>query len=132
MDNTHEEVCESMNEQSPLLGHERVVQQGDETQSGRPSFASRSILFCATLIITASLVEMIFLFQMLATNQILEDIICSRIETSDRGDRIDCGNNADVQAEIAQLRGWQVTLDFIPGETRAIFLNLCLFPKAVI
>lgn len=122
----------SYNEESPLLIDtgssctHPVVQQDDGVATRSSGLTRRSVFFCAALITTSAVVEMIFLFQMLATNQILEDIICDHIETGGPDGRLDCGNNEAVQSEIALLRGWQTTFDFIPGKRKATFLILLL------
>lgn len=122
MEPTDERNHESHNEESPLLGDagssntQPVGQHDVGILRRRPGMTSRSVLLCAALIITSAVVELSFLFQMLATNQIIEEILCSHIGLANPAVGEDCGNSEAVQAEIALLRGWQTTFDFVPGE----------------
>jgi len=54
------------------------------------------------------------IFQAVPLNQVLEDIICRQLDLSPRS-RGNCGESNIMQAELALLRGWQTTLDLIPG-----------------
>lgn len=127
---------EHVNEQSSLLCHTgpSMVEDGaphndhaDEITTENSRLTRRTITLCTMLMVAAALVEVISLFQMLATNEILEDIICSHLGSRDQDIAINCGENEAVQAELALLRGWQVTFDYIPGKTSYSLLDFGLY-----
>lgn len=127
---------EHVNEQSSLLCHtgpsmdENGVQHDDHADEIAPEnsrLTRRAILLCTMLMVAAALIEVISLFQMLATNQILEDIICSHLGSRDQDVVINCAENEAVQAELALLRGWQVTFDYIPGKASSSLLTSGLY-----
>ncbi|CAK7200148.1 hypothetical protein SEUCBS139899_002838 [Sporothrix eucalyptigena] len=109
-------------EESPLIGENgtRVPNNGPNkaTTDSVNVFPTKNIIAVSLIIGTIVLFEIANLFQELPTLQLLEEIICRDI-TGEDSDVI-CGGNQDVQAELAYLRGWQLTLALIPGIITAV------------
>lgn len=82
----------------------------------RPAAASlqRDMVLCAPFLMLLVLIVAGSIFQAVPLNQVLEDIICRQLDLSPRS-RGNCGESNIMQAELALLRGWQTTLDLIPG-----------------
>ncbi|KIH95168.1 hypothetical protein SPBR_03481 [Sporothrix brasiliensis 5110] len=114
------------NEDSPLLVHNDRDVSNTSNQSA--AFTRKSIYAVTSIIGTVVLVEAASILNDVPIYEVLEDIICrqmGRMGIGDNGDNGDngtrgCSGDADVQAELAFLRGWQLTLELLPGILMAI------------
>ncbi|OAA64742.1 Major facilitator superfamily domain, general substrate transporter [Niveomyces insectorum RCEF 264] len=106
-------------EATPLL-----AEAGDDalTESPKlvsPVFPRKNLVTVASIMGMLALFEMASALQSIPLNQVVEDIICRNIAGT--GLPLgDCGENTKVQAELAFLRGWQLTLDLLPGLLTAV------------
>lgn len=126
-----------VNEQSPLLPRPEDPSQADEAgrqpvcptqfppDNGRdgspPVFPLRDIIHCAVVILVIVLIESSALLLAVPLNQILEANICRRLHPElKHQSAAACGNDSDVQAELALVNGWSITLTLLPGIITAI------------
>lgn len=108
------------NEESPLFAdNDRDV---SNTASQSATFTRKSIFAVTRIIGTVVLVEAATILTDVPIYEILEDIICRQMGRMGDGDNSThgCSGDADVQAELAFLRGWQLTLELLPGILMAI------------
>ncbi|KJR86821.1 MFS transporter [Sporothrix schenckii 1099-18] len=111
------------NEDSPLLVHNDRDVSNTSNQSA--AFTRKSIFAVTSIIGTVVLVEAASILTDVPIYEVLEDIICRQMGRMGNGDNGDngtrgCSGDADVQAELAFLRGWQLTLELLPGILMAI------------
>ena len=94
-------------ENSPLLPNGGT----QPARESREEFTTRNLIIIVLLILTILLLEFGGALGVAPTMKVWEDIICRNYGVpSDR-----CGDNTEVQAEIALLRGWASPLALIPG-----------------
>ncbi|KAH8682561.1 major facilitator superfamily domain-containing protein, partial [Xylariales sp. PMI_506] len=118
------------NERSPLLGEpdggrEHGAEDDQrEDEAGRPTenLSSSRLVRIIFVILMFVLLEGTSNLQGIPINQILEDIICRNVRAGLRpgGASESCGDDPDVQGELALLKGWQSTLDLLAGVIAAI------------
>ena len=103
-------VSESHDEASPLLqnGQEPSAQ---ETSSPSEEYSRRNLILTALIILLILIMECAGALQMAPLNQVYENVICRNLGVP----RDRCGEDTEVQSELALLRGWSVPLDLIPG-----------------
>lgn len=113
-------------ETSPLLaarGSDDLVprsQQGhdaDGAAHGRKHGVANPAAWAAIFMVFIILLEAGASLIVIPVNEILETIICrNHHPTLEIGRNSPICKDPDVQAELTMLRGWQNTLEFIPGE----------------
>lgn len=119
------------NEQTRLLDtddnnghnhHQFEFQQPSSNGKPPPSSTQRRLGIIITCILLIILLELGAYLSIIPLIQVLEEIICNQFHPDrtpgPEGDAI-CKDNA-VQTELAFIRGWQSTLDFLPGVLTAI------------
>ncbi|ERS95483.1 hypothetical protein HMPREF1624_07999 [Sporothrix schenckii ATCC 58251] len=122
-DNNIDGHAHATNEDSPLLVHNDRDVSNTSNQSA--AFTRKSIFAVTSIIGTVVLVEAASILTDVPIYEVLEDIICRQMGRMGNGDNGDngtrgCSGDADVQAELAFLRGWQLTLELLPGILMAI------------
>jgi len=102
--------------------HEFDFQQPSTDRKPTPSSAQRRLGIIVTCILLIILLELGAYLSLIPLIQVLEGIICDQFHpdrtAGQDGDAI-CKDNA-VQTELAFIRGWQSTLEFIPGILTAV------------
>ena len=107
------------NEESPLLGHDvEIGSSGTAQIPSRLSLLRRNVYVLAFLLLI--LIEIGDYLLTAPVNMILESIICrdyypELAVVGGLSDNPRCKSEA-VQSELATLRGWTMTFDYIPGE----------------
>lgn len=112
-------------EEDPLLhGYNQEEQPGRLKIPSRASLLRRNVQFsCFALLV---LIEIGAYLQATPFNKILEDIVCRgyypELANTSPGTDVDdarCKSKA-VQSELATLRGWTMTFDYIPGQSSCL------------
>lgn len=101
-------------EESPLLLNSNTHSRESNEPSGvrRLSYSPGGLITITLVIALIASAEAGSILQLVPLNQVLEKIICENAHQP----ASTCGENADVQAELALLRGWQSTFDLLPGQ----------------
>jgi hypothetical protein len=101
-------------EASPLLSTNNTNSRAsNDTSDGRRlTYSPGGVITNALVIALIASVEAGSILQLVPLNQIVEKIICENAHQP----ASTCGENSDVQAELALLRGWQSTFDLLPGQ----------------
>lgn len=107
-------------EETPLLADSSSDAPNKPHAGFVAAFPYQNIVAVALIIGTIVLVEVATVLQEVPLYQILEDIICRQMAGEGDYDQSDCAGNTDVQAELAYLRGWQLTLAILPGIITAV------------
>lgn len=109
---------ESVNEQSSLLSRTSSEDPrhilGDDGKA--TPLTRRNFVLCAAIILLLGLLSIGGLLQGLPLNQVLESILCAQLQPGEYTG-VQCGENSDVQAELANLRAWQTVFGLAPGKS---------------
>lgn len=113
-----DEEPRGLSEEEPLLLHNEQNDGATEPPT-RPAFPRKNIFAAAFIISILVFLEASGILQDLPLNQVLEENIC-RSFLRKGGDCSNSSENTDIQAELSFLRGWQSTLNMIPGIVTAV------------
>lgn len=109
----------SSDERSPLLNADANAPTPVLVEASS-KFPRRNLLLCGAFILLPTLLQSGSSLQLVPFNQVLENAICRRLypdlDLLLPAQSGHCSNNEAVQAELSLLRGWQNTLDLIPGK----------------
>lgn len=128
-------VWESVNEQSSLLSRTSSEDPRALHILGKDGKATpltrRNFFLCAAIILLLGLLSIGGLLQGLPLNQVLESILCVQLQPGEYTG-VQCGENSDVQAELATLRAWQTVFGLAPGKSSTPGINLNLIPVLIL
>ena len=103
-------------EASPLLPNGGTPSAQEETAPPAETFTRRNLVVSALVIFTLIIIEFGTSLQVVPLISVYESIICRNFGVSP--DR--CGEDADVQSELAFVRGWTEPLELLPGKGASV------------
>jgi len=99
-------------EDSPLLQNGATPSTPEASASG-DTYSRRNFIHAALLIVLVAIFEFASALQQAPQIQVFESVICRNLGVP----AASCGENIEVQSELALLTGWLLPLAVLPGKT---------------
>jgi MFS family permease len=104
-------------------GHQAPTGESDshsDSANVRVIFPLRNIALCGVVVLVLVMIEAAALLISIPLNQVIEANICRQLRPDLELQSSACGDDGDVQGELAMLTGWNTTFALLAGIITAI------------